>query len=267
MMDNTLKDKKLGGLLAAVSLLALIVSVFFIVKTVNEIKANKYIGDESQYPNVIYVSGKGEVNAVSDIASISLTINKEDKTAKAAQDLLNKEVTKVLGYLKDQSIEDKDIKSEYGGLSPKYSYGQTTCYTYPCPRKDPKIVGYTATQTITVKVRNVDKSNEIKTGLSDLGVTNITGPTFSIDNEDNYKEQARALAIKDAKAKAGVLADQLGIKLGKIINFSESNDGNRPVAYKAAAMDSTAMAESSAPTLPKGENKITSNVTITYEIR
>lgn len=266
-MEAFLKDKKLS---ISVFILIIIVSLFVIIKSVNEVKLSQYVGRDSQIAaNVISVSGEGEVTAVSDIASLNINLSKEGATAKEAQKLLNESITKTLTYLKDQKIEDKDIKSEYGGLSPKYSYSQVVCITYPCPTREPKIVGYTATQSITVKIREVDNASVVRTGLAEIGITDINGPTFSIDEEDTFKDEARSKAIVDARAKAEVLAKELGVKLGRVINFEEGNNGGDYRMYSAKAMASGyAMDEASAaPTLPKGENKITSNVTITYEIK
>ena len=263
-METFLKDKKIS---VSVFILLVVISLLTVAKLVNEVKGSSYIGRGNQPSNTISVSGKGEVMAVSDIASLNVNLNKEGKTAKEAQDLLNESITKTLTYLKEQKIADKDIKSEYGGLNPKYSYEQAPCYVYPCPTKDPKIVGYTATQTITIKVREVDNANEIRTGLATLGITDISGPTFSIDNEDKIKDDARAIAIEDAKAKAQVLAGELGVKLGKVVSFSENNGGGNYPVYAKAMMADSAVGSAPAPTLPKGENKITSDVSITYEIR
>ena len=260
-MESFLKDKKIS---ISIFVLLVVVSLFTVVKLVNEVRGN----DDTKSLKVISVDGSGEVLAVSDIASLSINLSKEGKTAKEAQDLLNESITKTLTYLKSQKIEDKDIKSEYGGLSPKYSYQQPVCYTYPCPSYDPKITGYTATQTITVKVRIVDNASVIRTGLAEIGITDINGPTFSIDNEDAFKDQARSKAIEEARGKAKVLAKELGVRLGKVVNFSENNGGTYPMySAKSVMMDSVSAGASVAPTLPKGENKITSNVTVTYEIK
>jgi len=263
-METFLKDKKIS---VSVFILLVVVSLFTVAKLVNEIKGSSYVGRGNQPANVISVNGSGDVVAVSDIASLNVNLTKDGKTAKEAQDLLNESITKTLTYLKEQKIEDKDIKSEYGGLSPKYSYDKVVCYTYPCPSSDPKIIGYTATQSITVKVRDVDNASTIRTGLAGLGITDINGPTFGIDDEEGFKDQARSLAIKEAKAKAEVLAKELGVKLGKVVNFSENSGGNYPVMYEKSMMAADVSSGSVAPTLPKGENKITSEVTITYEIR
>lgn len=260
-METFLNKKQIC---VSVFILLVVSSLFVVVKLVNEVKASSYVGRGNQPANVISVSGSGDVLAVSDIASLNVNLTKDGATAKEAQELLNESITKTLAYLSEQKIEDKDIKSEYGGLSPKYSYEK--CYTYPCPSNQ-KIIGYTAAQSITVKVREVDNANLIRTGLADLGITDINGPTFGIDDEEGFKDQARSLAITEAKLKAEVLAKELGVKLGKVVSFSENSGGNYPMMYEKSIMASDMSLGSSAPTLPKGENKITSEVTITYEIR
>ncbi len=262
-METFLKDKKIS---ASILILIVVVSLLSFAKLVNEIKSSAYVGRGNQPANVISVNGSGEVLAVSDIAALTVNLIKDGKTAKEAQDLLNESITKTLKYLKDQKIADKDIKSEYGGLSPKYSYEQPICSTYPCPTRDPKIIGYTATQTISIKIREVDNASIVRTGLAEIGITDINGPTFSIDDEEAFKDDARSKAIVEARGKAEVLAKELGVSLGKVVSFSESSNNNYPM-YAKTMMDQSVSLESSAPVLPKGENKIISNVTITYEIR
>jgi len=264
-METFLKEKKIK---CSIFILIVVISLFTVAKFVNEVKNSSYVGRGNQPVNTITVSGTGEILAVSDIASLYVNLNKEGKTTKEAQDLLNVEITKTLKYLKEQKIADKDIKSEYGGLNPKYSYEQpVVCLTYPCPTKDPKIIGYTANQAITIKVRVVDSASEIRTGLATLGVTDISGPTFSIDDEQGFKDQARSKAILDAREKAKVLAGELGVRLGHVVSFNENSGGGYPIYAAKAMMSDSVSSAVPAPTLPKGENKITSDVNITYEIR
>lgn len=264
-METFFKDKKIN---ITLFILLAVLSIFVIAKLINEIKSSYYIGRGNQPANTISVEGSGEVTAISDIATIGLNISKEGKTSKEAQDLLNEQVAKTLEYLKSKNIEEKDIKSEYGGLSPKYSYESQVCYTYNCPSKDPKIVGYTATQSINIKVREVDTANDIRTGLTGLGLTDISGPTFGMDDEEVYKDQARSEAIKEAREKAQVLAKELGVRLGKVVSFYENNGTNYPM-YDAKMMTAGAemLSSKQAPVLPKGENKIISNITVIYEIK
>ena len=127
--------------------------------------------------------------------------------------------------------------------------------------------GYTASESITVKVRNTDNVGDIMQALGVTGISNLSGPNFSIDNQDALVAQARKLAIDDAKAKAQALAKDLGVTLGKISSFNDSGN-NYPVMYAQNAMLSGAVAPKAAPAvIPAGVNTITSDVTITYEIK
>jgi len=262
-METFLQDKKVK---VSVFALLIIVSLFVVSLIITEVREISH----SEYPSKsISVVGKGEILAVSDIANLTINLSKEGATAKEAQTLLNETITKSLNYLKSQNIEEKDIKSEYGGLYPKYSYETKPCYVYPCPTKDPKIVGYIANQTISVKVREVDNASVIRTGLAEIGVTNIDGPRFSIDDEKAYQKEARSLAIEDARKDAKILAKNLGVRLGKVISYYEEGD-NRYGMYplkSSMVMSDAGSAESFAPVLPKGENKINSTVTVTFEIK
>ena len=104
-------------------------------------------------------------------------------------------------------------------------------------------------------------------GLGTIGVTNLSGPNFAIDDEDALKAEARKLAIDEAKSKAKILAKDLDVSLVKIVDFSES--GNYPMMYsnKLSMMEDGAYSAPASAQLPKGENTISSDVTITYEIR
>ncbi len=137
-----------------------------------------------------------------------------------------------------------------------------------CPPNGSNVlVGYSVSETISVKVRKTDQAGAIVTGLGALGVTDISGPNFTIDNDDAIKAEARSKAITNAKEKAAELSKELGVKLVRIVNFSEN--GNNPYPMYSKAMDMMAIggAAPEAAPLPTGENKYTSNVTITYEIR
>jgi len=230
-------------------------------------------GYDNKQENTITFSGHGEVNAVPDIANIYFNISKEAKTVKEAQALVAEIEKKSLESLKTNGVLEKDIKTVNASFSPKYEYRYNTkvmmpCTEYNCPPNPGNnvIVGYTASESVTVKVRNTDDVGKIMQGLGTLGVSDLSGPNFSIDNEDGLKAEARKKAIDDAKAKAIVLAKDLGVRLGKITSFSES--GNYPMPMYAKGMMADSVSSESAPaSLPKGENTITSDVSITYEIR
>lgn len=243
----------------------IIASLLVVTKVITEIKSYKYIGSVSELATISF-SGSGEVFAAPDIAMVSVTIREESAKVEEAKDKVVAKETAVLGFLEEQGIAKKDIKAESYNSYPKYDYG-SPCYGMYCPRTAPKIIGYEVSENISVKVRDLAKAGEILGGITALGVSETSGPNFSIENEDKIKAEARQMAIDEAKAKAETLAEDLGVRLVRIVSFSE--DGNYPAPmYGRDMMFSAAVAEKSpTPELPAGENKITSNVTITYEIR
>lgn len=218
--------------------------------------------------NTIVFSGHGEVSASPDIANIYFGVEASQDTQNKASDEVNTKTKKVLDLLYTSGIEKKDIKTESYNSYPKYSYPRP-CLPYstiPCEPGETKIIGYTVSQNISVKIRQVDNISEIIDGLNKIGVSNMSGPNFAIDNEDGLKAEARKKAIDEAKAKARILAKDLDVRLGKITSFSESGNYPQPIMYGKAMMAESAVAPAPAE-IPKGENTIASDVTITYEIR
>jgi uncharacterized protein len=257
--------------------------VFLAVVAANALFEGRGYRDENKTPNTISFSGHGEVNAVPDIANIYFTISKDGATVKEAQAGVAVVEKKALDLLKAKGVADKDIQTANASFNPKYEYRQAVCPSIPmgagtagvtvspsspyyCPPNKQVITGYTASESITVKIRNTDNVGDIMQGLGTTGVSDLNGPNFAIDKEDVLKTQARKLAIDDAKAKAESLAKDLGVRLGKITSFSEN--GNYPIMYAQGAMMSDKAVSAPAPAvIPKGQNTISSDVTITYEIR
>lgn len=247
--------------------LNIVLVLLFGMKFLSEIRSYGALGGE----NIITVSGHGEVQAVPDIANIYITITKDAPTVKEAQELVASVESKVLEFLRESGIEDKDIKAENASFYPKYEYKYNAksffpCNEYGCPPNEGRnvIVGYTATESINIKVRKIDEAGELMQGIGALGVTQLNGPNFSIDDEDKVKAEARKEAIEDAREKAKVLAQDLGVRLGRVQSFSEGG-GYAPVIYYAKTAESDRALGAPAE-IPKGENTVSSDVTVTYRI-
>ena len=264
-----LKEYKKNLYLAVLTLL-IVLSFLFTMQFFTELRSYGMMGSGGS--NTITLSGHGEVRAVPDVANINFTISKEAETVKEAQIVVAKIEKAALDFLKNNNVDDKDIKTNNFSFNPKYEYKYDTilvpCNNFSCPPRTGKnvLVGYEAHESIIVKIRNTNDIGIIMQGLGDLGITNLNGPNFAIDDEDALKMEARKRAILDAKIKAKVLAKDLGVSLGRIASFSEKGDYSAPVLYKTTAMSVNAE-RSPIVQIPKGENTITSNVTITYEIR
>lgn len=250
-----------------------VLTVYFAAQAVFAIK---YSGSsDKSVEHTITVSGHGEVDASPDIANISFTIMKDAKTVKDAQDQVAQIEKKALELLKADGVEEKDIKTSSASFSPKYEYVYSSlalpCGQYGCPPRPGKnvITGYEAYETISVKVRNIDSTGKIIQDLGGTGVSDLNGPNFAIDKEDAIKAEARSKAIADAQSKAKELAKELGVSLSGVANFSESGNNVYPVMYKSAAIGAGAM-DSASPVpaqLPRGQNTVTSDVTITYDFK
>lgn len=261
-------DIRKRRLLSLATVTAVLVIAYLASLTLNEIKQYSFIGAGVQPTNVISVSGQGEVFSVPDIAEISFSAQIEGKSVADAQKKVTDIINPSIEFLKKSGVAEKDIKTTGYNAYPQYNYvkdGTDTTIYPPLPGKR-VLSGYNVTQTITVKVRDTDKVGAIIDGLGKLKVTDLSGPNFSIDDDNAIKAEARKKAIDDAKSKAEKLANDLGVKLVRIVSFSEN--GNYPVYYAKSMAIGMGGAESApAPDLPKGENKTTSSVTISYEIR
>lgn len=216
------------------------------------------INNTATTTNTVSFSGEGKVQAKPDIAVISFAIVTEAGTSKAAQDQNSQKSNQITDFLKKQDINDKDVKTSGYNVSPQYSY---------IPNANPQIRGYQVSQSFEVKIRNLDKVGGVLDGLVTAGANQVNNLGFKIDDPEKLKADARGKAIADAKAKANQLKNQLGINLGRIINFQENTGGyGGPIMYdKAVAVGMGGGAVT--PSLPVGENEISVSVTITYQIK
>lgn len=258
MTNFSVNERKLATQSAIA--LAIVLTLFVFVKFVDAVSnLNK---SKSESVASITVSGLGESFAIPDTAVIDFTVSADGVTVGEAQSKVTDLVGKSLEAIKGIGIDDKDVKTVSYVSNPKYS--GTACSYYTCRYENQKIIGYTLSETIEVKVRDTNNTSAVLESLGSLGVTTISGPNYTVDDEDMVKAEARALAIVDAKEKAEVLAKDLDVRLVRITNFSEN--GDMPYYFAKDSMIMTSGAES-APSVPTGENKFTSTVSITYEIR
>lgn len=246
--------------------------LFLVVLAISQVKEFRFIGSGVTATNTITVSGEGEVFAVPDTGEFSVTIQEEAKDVSAAQEVATKKTNAIIDYLKAAGVAEKDIKTTDYSVYPQYDWVNGVCKEGAayCPPGKQELRGFQVSQTLSVKVRDTQKAGELLSGVGQKGASQVSGLSFTVDDEDALTAEAREKAIADAKAKADELARQLGVSVVRVVGFSE-NGGGYPVLYaKTMAMDSAAgmRAESApAPAIPTGENKITSNVSVTYEIR
>ncbi len=230
-------------------------------------------------PSTISVTGEGEVKAVPDVGVFSFSVTADGPDAKTVQEASGTKINAILAYLKEQGIEDKDVKTDAYNMNEKFTWVEGLCppsdnvrmsggmetVMYDCGGKQVPD-GFEASQMVTVKVRDTKNAGAIITGVGEKGATNISNLSFIVDNTDAFKAEARAKAIGDAQTKATTLAQQLGVRLVRITSFYEE-DGYYSPYYSAKAVTMEADAAFGGAEMPVGEESTNVRVNISYEIK
>lgn len=203
------------------------------------------------------VTGDGKVDAVPDTAYVDLGISVANvDTAQNAQTALDGVNNKIIEALKTLGIAQTDIKTSNYNVVPAYSY---------LPNEQNKISGYNGNATVTVKLHDPKLVGQAIAAATAAGANQVQSTRFVVDQPEKYREQARDLAIQNAKAQAQKLAKSLGISLGKITNVVEAAP-NQPVPMQYAADRLMApMAGGAGPVVEPGTETINSTVTLYFE--
>ena len=256
--------------LCLLNILIVVIGSFFLVSMVTMLK-----GEEKQQKPQLSVSGEGKVFVKPDIATFNVSVINNGARIGDTQNENATRSNAVVGFLKQKGVQEKDIKTINYSVEPQYQYDNgRPCpiilgSNFPCSISShlpPRIVSYKVYHSLEVKVRDLNKVDDLLQGVISAGGNEVGSVAFTVDDEKAAMIEARKLAIEDAKQKAQILARDLGIRLKKIVNFSES--GGAPVYYgrmlEAKSADGGA---ASAPQVQAGEQEIRSNVAITYEFR
>jgi uncharacterized protein YggE len=245
-------------------------AIFLLMQTVKAMKEYRYVGSGVTATNTITVAGDGEVFAVPDRATFTVTVREEGEDVAGAQDKATAKINAIIDYLKDAGVEEKDIKTQSYNVNPKYEYTQEACTNFSCPPSNQRLVGFEVYQMLEVKVQDPKKAGDLLTGVGSKGASEVSSLSFTVEDEDALRAEAREQAITEAKEKADALAAQLGVSVVRVVGFYEDAGGYPPMPYAArggVAMDAAQEMKAVAPSLPVGENKIVSSVNVTYEIR
>lgn len=256
-----------------------IVAVFGIVASLALVAYAYSVLQQTRYmyhgPTTISVTGTGEAFAKPDVATFSFTLNAKEADAVTAQNKISKSMDDILAYLKGAGVEEKDVKTEYYNLSPWYEYAsQDACPMGWCPPSynEPKLKGFEANQSVTVKVRDIAKAGEIISQIGSKGAQDVSSIQMTIDDTSALEDEARKKAIEDAQKKAKTLAEDLGVHLVRMNGYWEEGAPGYQQYGMGMGGDNRMMAADAAMTpkaanLPAGENTITSQVNLSYEIR
>jgi uncharacterized protein len=261
-MSDNFFNTKYGRILG----LAVLLMIFLALGTYSFLNLEK-IKHLDPNPAMISVAGEGEVLAVPDVGQFSFSVRAEAETADDAQRQSGERINEILSYLREEEIADEDIKVISYNLFPRWRYEEVICPAGSfCPPGNQVADGFEVTQTVRVKVRDTASAPAIIAGVGERGATGIGDLTFTIDDEEAVKAEARELAIEDALSKAKILADQLGVRLVRIMSYQEEMPEYSQLtrAMSADAIESPGFGRAE---LPVGENSTRANVVVTYEVR
>ena len=203
--------------------------------------------------SVIHVTGSATVSAAPDRAEVDGGVTSEAKTAREASEANNRAMTAVIEALKKAGIGDADMRTSRISLYPQSAQpgGPTT---------PPRIVGYRATNRVTVRIGDVKAVANVIDTLIAAGATDIGSVNFIVSNASQLLDDARVQALADARRKAEIYAKAAGVKLGAPLSISEDGGGG-PVLLRSAFK-----ADAAATPIAPGEETLRVSVTVSYEI-
>jgi uncharacterized protein YggE len=161
----------------------------------------------------INVSGSAEVKVVPDEVQLYVGAESRDTNLAGAKHQNDENIAKALQFLKEQGLADKDIQTDFLCVQPVYH------------ERSPAIDYYTVQKNITVRLTTVTNFEAVLTGLLSSGVNHVLGVRFCTTQLRKYRDQARAMAVKAATEKAGAMASETHVKLGKVYNIGVNDWG------------------------------------------
>ena len=201
------------------------------------------------------VVAQGTVKRTPDVAIISAGVITNARDAKAAMASNATAMARVLAALRGAGVAERDMATAQIGLSPQYRYVEN---------QPPVVTGYQANNSVTVRFRDIAKSGAILDALVAAGSNQISGPTLTLDKPEAAQDEARADAIKIARARAELYAKAAGLAVKRIVAISETSmmSGPPPMPYMRAQMaDASAKSE-----IVPGEQDVGVTVSVTFEL-
>ncbi|QNQ09505.1 SIMPL domain-containing protein [Sphingomonas alpina] len=206
---------------------------------------------------ILDVTATGQTSRVPDVATIRAGVVTQAATAGAAISDNAQAMARILAALKRAGIVARDVSTSNVGLNPQYRYVENQA---------PVVTGYQATNTVSVRFRDIAKSGAILDALVKEGANQIDGPNLAIDNPDAALDEARADAVKRARTRAELYARAAGMSVSRIVSIAENgeNPGGSPppVLYARAAK-----AEDASTQIAPGETDVTVTLSVRFLLK
>ena len=230
-----------------------ILAILFVVLAVNQIVdiKNKLEG------NTIAVSGEGKAIGIPDVALTNFSVISDKASAKEVMNDNAQKMNAVIKFIKDSGIADKDLKTTGYNLNPLYDWVEGKRI----------FRGYELTSTLSVKMRNLDKISDIIDGAVSQGANQVGDIQFVVDEPVKLQAEAREKAIQQAKEKAEAIAKASGLKLGKVISFSESAAPLDNYPQAVYLEKSYGAGEAAAPAVEAGSQEVQITVSLIFKVK
>ena len=204
---------------------------------------------------LLSIATTADATRVPDVATISTGVVTQAADANAAMRANAVQMDKVMAAIRAAGIGERDVQTSGINLNPQYKYVENA---------PPSIVGYQASNTVNVKVRDLSKLGKVLDAFVEQGANQVNGPSFEVDKPDEAYDEARVAALKKAQARAQTYADALGLKVRRIVSISEGGASlPRPMPMmRAMAMDSMAKETSVSP----GEASLSVSIDVVFEL-
>lgn len=202
------------------------------------------------------VEGHGEVAATPDMATVSVGVLREARTADAALDATSAAMAAVLSRLEAAGLEGRDIRTSGISLSPRWDQAE---------KRDgpPRIAGFTARNQLTLRVRDLALLGAVLDAVVTEGANELGGVAFGLADESIPLAEARRRAVADALTRARLYAEAAGVRLVRIVHIGESGGG---IPYPRAEMAMMAREMAGAVPVAEGELTVSAGVSLVFEI-
>ncbi|MCE9586311.1 SIMPL domain-containing protein [Candidatus Uhrbacteria bacterium] len=251
-----MKDKSM--LSGAWTGVAIVLVVFLGVQAWKATLEAREVGHAPTVRDTISMTGEGKISAKPTLAEVNLGLLSEGRDIPATQEDNSKKVNAIIAALKGLGIAEADMQTSNYSISPRYEYTDGR----------QNIIGYSVSQNLAIKVRNLSQVGAVVSKAGELGSNQVNGISFTIDEPSAIQQEARKEAIADAEKKARELANALGVSLVRVVGFSESTPGSPVPPMYFSRLDASAVAAPvPAPEIQAGELDVVANVTVEYEIR
>ncbi len=208
-------------------------------------------------PPSIDVTGEGELKVAPDQVVIRLGIETFGPKLKDVQNEMAKRSQSLLAALKDQGVKSADVQSELVQINPQYSFDQSKR----------RFIEYTARKNFLITLDNLENYGGVLEKALESGVDHVDGLEFRSSKIKALKDEARKLAVQDAKRKATQMAATLGQTAGKAIHIRE-NDATQPQPVMMRAMAAESFkGDGVHDALAPGEISVTSSIFVQFELK